>query len=172
MVTKTKALETLPSSLDPSLEQAFSEGLARFHAGEFSAAADIFGSVRARIVNQDNLGFSYVVQRYLAAIQDRLKVCNDPCNETLEMSAQLFLNEKKSLAAMEVIDRAISESSQRAVLYYLKAIAYAQLEQDQESAAALMRALELDPNFIFLFRLESDFDSVRNTDAFLELASD
>ena len=172
MVTKTKTLETLVSVLDPSVEQAFLEGLAKLNAGELTEAANAFESVRARILNQDNLGLSHVVQRYLAAIQNRLSGCNDSCQEMVEMVAQLLLNKKDSLAALEVIDKAIQESPNRAVLFYLKATAHAQLEQDQEAASALLKSVELDPDFIFRFRLEPDFDDIRGTDAFLVLPVD
>jgi tetratricopeptide (TPR) repeat protein len=172
MVTKTKALETSVSALDPSVEQAFSKGLAKLNAGDLPAAASAFESVQTRTVNQDNLGLSRTAQRYLTAIQDRLKDSIEPCHETLEMSAQLLLNRTASIAALQVIDKAIQELPQRAVLYYLKAIAYAQMEQGQESADALIKAVALDGDFVFRFRLEPDFDSVRNVDAFLALPLD
>lgn len=169
MVTKTKALETLVSVLDPSVEQALLEGLVKFNAGELSAAATAFESIQARTTNKENLGLSCVAQHYLTAIQNRLKDSSHPCQETVEMSAQLLINGRDSVAALEVIDKAIQESPQRAVLYYLKATAHAQLEQDQESADALIKSVGIDPDFIFRFRLESDFDNVRGTDAFLDL---
>jgi tetratricopeptide (TPR) repeat protein len=172
MVTKTKALETFVSALDPSVEQAFLEGLAKLNAGELHAAVSAFEHVQSRTVNQDNLSLSYTTQSYLTALQDRLKDGAAPCHETLEMSVQLLLNRRSSVAALEVLDKAINESSHRAVLHYLKAIAHAQLEQDQESADALIKAVALDGDFIFRFRLEPDFDNVRNADAFLTLSLD
>jgi tetratricopeptide (TPR) repeat protein len=172
MVTKTKGLETLVSALDPLVEQALLEGLAKLNAGDLSAAVTAFEAVQTRTVNQENLGLGHIAQRYLAAIQSRLKDRSDPCQETIEMSAQLLINRGDSEAALEVIDKAIQESPQRAVLYYLKAIAYAQLEQEQESADALTEAVGIDPDFIFKFKLEPDFDGVRGTEAFLVLSSD
>jgi tetratricopeptide (TPR) repeat protein len=172
MVTKIKALETLVSALDPSIEQALLDGLAKFNVGELSEAAVAFNSIQTRTANQENLGLSHLAQYYLTAIQNRLKDCSDPCKETVEMSAQLLINRKDALAALEVLDKNIEESPQRAALYYLKATAYAQLEQSQESADALMKAMETDPDFLFRFRLEPDFDAVRSTDAFLSLALD
>jgi len=170
MVTKTKTLETSVSVLDPSVEQALLEGLAKLNAGELSAAAVAFESIQSRSVSKENLGLSHAAQYYLAAIKSRLEDRSDPCRETVEMSAQLLINRRDSVSALEVIDEAIKESPQRAVLYYLKATAHAQLEQEQESVNALIKAIDIDHDFIFRFKLESDFDNVRNADAFSVLS--
>ena len=137
-----------------------------------SAASAAFESIQAGEVGRENLGLRHSAHIYLAAIRNRISNCGTTCQETVEVLAQLLLNKRSPMEAIELIDKGIHETPQLAVLYYLKATAYAQLEREQEALEALVKAIELDSDFLFKFRLEPDFDNVRNTDAFLALSSD
>ena len=105
----------------------------------------------------------------MTAIQVRLQEQVAPTKETPELSAQLLLNHKNTAAALEGLDKALKAGPERATLHYLKALAHAQLGQVQESADALGQAMGLDPDIIFQFRLEPDFDGIRHSGPFATL---
>ncbi len=169
MATKTKTSEPSAATPVPSVETLFSEGLELLNAGKLAEAAEAFTQVQAEAMNQDRLNLGRTARGYLAAIQVRLHAQDVPAAETAEFSAQLLLNQKNPAAALETLDRAIGVAPARVTLLYLKAVAHAQLGQGQESADALAKAVELDADILFQFRLEPDFDGLRHSAAFAAL---
>lgn len=169
MATKTKTSETSASAPVPSVEKAFSEGLEHLNAGKLVEAATAFKFVQAQAMEQERLGLGRSAFSYLAAIQARLQEQGEPAQGTPELSAQLLLNKLNPGAALEILDRALGALPERATLLYLKALAHAQLEQAQESADALGKAVETDADFLYQFRLEPDFDKIRHTGPFAVL---
>ena len=169
MATKTKTSETSASAPVPSVEKVFSEGLEQLNAGKLVAAATAFKFVQAEAMTQERLGLGRTALNYLAAIQARLEQQEGAPEETAEMSAQLLLNQKSPAAALEAVEKALLALPERATLHYLKAVALAQLEQGQESADSLTKAVELDPDFLFQFHLEPDFENLRHTGPFAAL---
>jgi tetratricopeptide (TPR) repeat protein len=168
MATKTKTAETTASEV-LSVEEQFSEALELLNAGKLDAAGAAFTLVQAEAMAQERLNLGRTARGYLAAIQTRLHVQDAPVAEAGEMSAQLLLNQKNPQAALEALEKVIKATPERAALHYLKAVAHAQLGQGQESAEALGRAAELDPDILFQFRLEPDFDSIRHSGPFATL---
>ena len=169
MATKTITSETLASEPVTPVEQTFSEGLAHLDAGRLIEANTAFKYVLAQAAEQEHLGLGRTARGYLAAVEARLQEQGKPVEETPELTAQLLLNRKQSEPALAGLDQALAAQPQRATLHYLKAVAHAQLEQGQEAADALAKAVELDPDFLFQFRLEPDFDSLRHSGAFAVL---
>jgi tetratricopeptide (TPR) repeat protein len=166
MATEINNLDASILSSDSSLEQAFLEGLNQFNLGNFTQAASQFELVQTKAIEQEAISLKSTAGVYLAAIKNRNENKSDLSKETPEMLAQLLINKQSSIEAVEILDRAINEFPQRAVFYYLKSIAYAQLTNEQESADALTKAIELNHDFLFQYRLETDFDSVRNSEPF------
>jgi tetratricopeptide (TPR) repeat protein len=169
MATKTKTSETSASEPMPALEKLFSEGLAHLDAGRLDQAAAAFTQVEAEAMSQERLNLGRTARGYLTAIQTRLQEKGAPALETAELSAQLLLNKKNPAAALEALDKAIAVFPDRSALHYLKALAYAQLGQGQDSADALAKAVELNGDLLFQFHLEPDFDSIRHTGPFAAL---
>jgi len=169
MATKTKTSETSASEPVPAVETVFSEGLEQFNAGNLVAAGTAFRFVQEEALKQERLGLVRTVRGYLAALEARLQDQTALPTETAEMSAQLLLNQKSPEAALEGLGKALVLQPQRATLHYLKAVAHAQLEQAQEAADALAKAVELDADFLFQFRLEPDFDGLRHSGPFAAL---
>lgn len=169
MVTKTKNSET-PAQVPASpVDKVFSEGLAFLNAGKLAEATKAFELVQEQGAAQERLNLGRTARCYLAAIQARLAAKVTPAPDTPEMAAQLLLNLQDSAAALEIVDKALVAAPDRAILHYLKAVACAQLEQVEASAEALGKAAELDPDFLFQFRLESDFDGLRQQAPFAVL---
>jgi tetratricopeptide (TPR) repeat protein len=169
MATKTKTSETSASEPMPALEALFSEGLAHLDAGRLDQAAAAFTQVEAEAMGQERLNLGRTARGYLSAIQSRLQDQGAPALETPELSAQMLLNQKNPAAALEALDKAIAVFPDRSALHYLKALAHAQLGQGQDSADALAKAVELNGDLLFQFRLEPDFDSIRHSGPFAAL---
>ena len=169
MATKTKTSET-PAQVPASpVEKVFSEGLEFLNAGNLVAAAKAFEFVQTQAVLEERLNLARSARGYLVAIQTRVAAKVTPAPDTAEMAAQLLLNEQDAPAALALVDQALAASPDRAILHYLKAVASAQLEQVEASAEALAKAVSIDPDFLFQFRLESDFDGLRQQAPFAVL---
>ena len=161
MATKTKTSETpAPASASP-VEKVFAEGLELFNAGKLEEAAKAFEFVQAEGVAQERLSMVHTARGYLTAIQARFAAKKDQAPISAELTAQLLLNQQDPDGALAIVVKALGTSPDRAVLHYLNAVACAQLDQIQESADALAKAVALDPDVLFQFRLESDFDGLR-----------
>ena len=169
MATKTKTPETPAPKAPPSVDQAFSEGLGFLNAGDLDAAAKAFSFVAAEAGSQERLNLGRTARSYLAAIQARLQERGEPSKESGELAIQLMLNRKDAEAALARAEKALGAAPERAALHYLKAVAHAQLGHAQESADALARAVDLDPDLVYQFRLEPDFEGVRQSAPFVAL---
>jgi len=142
MATKTKTSGTpAPAPVD-AVEKLFSDGLAHLDGGRLVEAEAAFTKVQAEAIAQERLNLS---------------------------RAQLLLNKKNPAAALEALEPALKAFPDRGALHYLKAVAHAQQGQGQEAADALARAVELNGDLLFQFRLEPDFDSVRHSGPFAAL---
>ena len=165
MATKTKTSEV---SVAP-VEKTFAEGLEHFNAGRFEEAGRAFTAVLAEAVALERLSLVHTVRGYLTAIQARSEAKQIQAEVTPELAAQLLLNNQDAAGALELVEKALLAQPDRAVLHYLNAVACAQLGQVEASAAALAKAVELDADVLFQFRLESDFDGLRHQAPFAVL---
>ncbi len=169
MATKTKTSETPAPKPVPTVEQAFAEGLGHMNAGDLAAATKKFTFVEGEAAAQERLNLARTARSYLAAIQARIQERGAASKTAMEMDVQLMLNRKEAEAALSRLEPAVKADPKRAQLHYLKAIAHAQLGQGQESAEALARAVALDADLLYQFRLEPDFDAVRHSGSFAAL---
>ena len=165
MATKTKTSEVTVAPV----ENTFAEGLEHFNAGRFEEAAKAFNAVVAEAVVLERLGLVHSARGYLTAIQARIDANKTQGPLSPELAAQLLLNQQDANGALELVAKALQAQPDRAVLHYLNAVAFAQLEQVEASAEALAKAVELDPDVLFQFRLESDFDGLRHQAPFAVL---
>jgi len=163
MATKTKTSEIPAPVPSPSVEATFSEGLEQLNAGNLEAAAGSFGAVQEQAAAAGLLNLGRAARSYLAAIQARLLERGEATREAPELAAQVLLNQHESEAALAGLDKALAAAPERAPLLYLKALAHAQLDQAQEAADALGRAIKGDGDFLYQFRLEPDFDAIRHS---------
>ena len=167
MATKTKTSETQTQAAAQSgadtVEKTFSEGLEHFNGGRLAEAAKAFELVKAEAASHDRLNLGRAARGYLTAVQARLLEQTAAKADAPELSIQMLLNRGDATGALEILAKAIAGQPERAVLHYLNALAYAILEQAEESADALAKAISLDPEVLFQFRLDADFDGVRST---------
>ena len=165
MATKTKTIEV---SVAP-VEKTFTEALELFNAGNIEASATALALVVTEATALERLNLVHSAKAYLMAIQARRDAQQAEAPQTPELAAQLLLNEQEPAQALAVIEKALAADPDRAVLHYLNAVACAQLDEVQASADALAKAVALDPDVLFQFRLESDFDGLRQQAPFAVL---
>lgn len=170
MATKTKTSDNPAPAPASMLDQAFSDGLGQLNAGRLAEAGEIFTRVQAEAVAQGQLTLARSCRLYLAAIETRAHAGEEKVEKDPALTAQLALNRKAAAEALEILQPALAAEPGRAVLHYLAAVAKAQLEQGEGAAESLGRAIELDETFLFQFRLEPDFDTLRHSAAFANLA--
>jgi hypothetical protein len=169
MATKTKTSEPPAPKPVPSVERTFAEGLGHLNAGNLAAATKAFTLVEGEAAAQERLNLARTARSYLAAIQARLQEQGTASKAPLEMEVQLMLNRRGAEAALARLEPALKAAPQRAPLHYLKAVAHAQLGQGPESAESLSRAVALDADLLYQFRLEPDFDALRQSGTFASL---
>jgi len=161
MASKTKTSEIPASAPDASVEKLFSEGLEMLNAGKLEQAA---AGIHAGSGGGDQSGAPELGMHrpgLFGRHPGPAPRAGRGRQGKRRFSIQLLLNQKNPQAALEALGKAIQAGPERVALHYLKAVAHAQLGQGQESAEALGRAAELDPDILFQFRLEPDFDGIR-----------
>lgn len=163
MATKSKstATSTLPKALGDKLSKAISLVEAKKH-GE---AEVMLQELAKEAAEGRHLGLERTARTYLIVCA-AAKPVKGPAPSP-EMQAQLHLNRRESKEAIEILDKALKAHSDWAQLHYLKAIAFAQLGDVASTAAALGKAVELNNDTRFVYRLESDFDAFRREPAFV-----
>ena len=83
-------------------------------------------------------------------------------------AATIALNRRDSAEAISLLEKAVSSHPSDDRLHYMLALAHA-LNQDTDSATNhLAKAISLNPENRIQAREEADFDSIRETEAFIE----
>ncbi len=83
------------------------------------------------------------------------------------MELSQLLNEGESEAALEKAEKATKAHADQAAMHYLKATAMAQMGRYEESAEALRKAISINPDYGWTFRLEPDFSRARASSHFV-----
>jgi predicted Zn-dependent protease len=171
MVTKAKAKQeaapqAAPKAAGPHpLAEEFAKAIKQLEQGKASEAAKALEGLVAKAHEQGQWHLKRSAQSYLN-LALRQTTTPKETKLTAEAEAQLLLNRKDAKGALALLDKALKAQPQQAKLHYLKAVALAQLEQDEPCAASLKTALELDADLTYLFRMEPDFEDMRDHPAF------
>jgi hypothetical protein len=166
MATKPKTTESQAPLKDASLEAMLAKALAQFDGGDVKGAAAAFAALQEQSLQQDEYRLARTAQRYLDGIRLRQETAAADPAVTPEMGIQVALNRRESEGALAQADAALKAHPDRAGLHYLKAMALAQADKADASAEALAKATSLDPGLLYQFRLEPDFDGVRQAAPF------
>jgi predicted Zn-dependent protease len=166
MATKTKAhsAQPAPKAHNP-LHDEFGKGVKLFEQGKRAEAAKIMESVTHKAREAGDVHLLRSAQTYITLSGEG----DGAAKETKvgpEMEAQLLLNRKDPKAAIAAVDKALKTHPKEARLHYLKAMALAQQDQEEASAASLKSAIELEPSLVHVYRLEPDFEEMRGSSAF------
>lgn len=165
MATKTKApAQPAPKAHNP-LHDEFGKAVKLFEQGKRTEAAKHFEGLTEKAREAGEVHLLRSARTYLALCGEESGAAKES-KVGPEMEAQLLLNRKDAKGAIAAVDKALKTHPKEARLHYLKAVALAQLDQEDASAASLKTALELEPSFAHVFRLEPDFEEMRGSSAF------
>lgn len=85
----------------------------------------------------------------------------DPVSEI-----QACLNHRDSAEALKQVEKALKSHPAHASLHYLRSVAFAQSDNTEAAAESLKKALELDPDLVFQWHMEPDFNPIRKSPLF------
>ncbi len=157
----TAAAPILPKAVDSQLSKA----LALVEAKKYAEATELFQALVGPAKEAGSLTLERTVRNYLALCER--KTAKAPKGAARpEGDAQWLLNRGDSQGALTLLDKAIAAEPTNGILQFLKASAFAQMGDAEAAAEALNRSLLLDGDLLHLYRLETDFDGVRNTAPF------
>jgi tetratricopeptide (TPR) repeat protein len=168
MATKAKSSGTSVITPAESLEGKLTEALVLLEKSNAAEARVLLVDVQAQALEAGHLSMARTARCYLAAMDAR------QAPEAREMGtaaarAILCLNRKETPDALALLDQALAAEPGKASHHYLRAVALAQLEQPAEAAEALAKAIQLDPDLVFQFRMDNDFDAIRHSAPFAAL---
>ncbi len=147
----------LPKALDSQLTKA----LGLVGTKHYAEAMEIFKALVGPAKEAGNIPLQRTLHNYLLVCEH--KTAKTPKGAASpEGEAQWLLNKKDSTGALAMLEKSIKTAPTSGILQFLKATAHAQLGDAEASAEALNRSLLLNGDLLHLYRLETDFDTVRN----------
>ena len=171
MATKAKTAPTPKAALPAdqaaasSATSAFEHALGQFEAGKHAEAAKALEAVVGAADEAGEWAVKRRAQIYLGLAQTKQ---NPPkaVKPTALVEIQASLNRRNTEEAMKLIDKEVKDHPTLAVAYYLRSLAFAQTENVEASADSLNRALELDPDLVFQWHMDPDFNAIRKSPLF------
>lgn len=155
--TGATATPILPKALDSQLTKA----LGLVESKHYGEAMEIFKALVGPAKEAGNVALQRTLHNYLVVCEH--KTAKAPkTTDSPEGDAQWLLNKKDATAALALLEKSIKATPTSGILHFLKATAHAQVGDAEASADALNRSLLLNGDLIHLYRLETDFDAVRN----------
>ncbi len=151
----------LPKALDSQLTKA----LGLVESKHYAEAMEVFKALVGPAKEAGNIPLQRTLHNYLVVCEHKTSKAPKG-SASPEGDAQWLLNKKDSTGALALLEKSIKASPTSGILQFLKATAHAQLGDAEAAADSLNRALLLNSDLIHLYRLETDFDAVRNTGAF------
>lgn len=175
MATKAKPTATTNSAsakgLGPTLGDKLNAALEHLHGGRPAEAQKALEALLPEAREAADFALLHRIRTTLTALEVRLAK-PEKIKEQPDLVATVHLNRHESQEAIQVLDKALKADGENARFHFLKATALAQLEQVEQAAEALRRAVSIDPGMQVLFRLEKDFDHVRYDSAFAAFERD
>ncbi len=151
------ATPSIPKAIDSQLTKA----LGLMESKHYTEAMEQFKAITGPAKEIGNIALQRTVRNYLVVCEH--KTAKAPKGgATPEGDAQWLLNRKDSTGALALLEKSIKAAPTSGILQFLKATAHAQLGDAEASAEALNRSLLLNSDLLHLYRLETDFDGVRN----------
>ncbi|HEX9081217.1 MAG TPA: tetratricopeptide repeat protein [Holophagaceae bacterium] len=170
MVTKAKSTAApktaAPAAAPPSPHaDTLAKGVKLVDSGKHAEAVPVLEALVREAQASGDWAMKRRAQVYLSLAQDRLAPAKaataDPVTEV-----QAHLNRRDSEAALKLLDKLLKEHSSKALFHYLRAVALAQREQAEDAAESLKKALDLDPDLLYLWHMEPDFAAMRKSPLF------
>lgn len=168
MATKAKSTEApkpTPAAAPSPHASTLAKGLKLVEGGKHAEAVTLLEALIKEAEASGEWAIKRRAQVYLTLAQSHLHPAQtaavDPMTEL-----QAHLNRREHAAAQKVLDKLLKDQPGRGLLHYLRAVAFAQADQAEPAAEALKKALELDPDLVFLWHMEPDFAAMRKSPLF------
>lgn len=170
MATKGKSApapkSTPPPQAPPSpLASALAKAIKLAESGKHADAVKTLEALAKEAQAAGDWAMKRRAQVYLALSEAKLHppktAAADPIGDILS-----HLNRKECEEALKLIDKALKGHPAKGQLHYLRAVAFAQAGNAEASAENLKKATELDPDLVFQWHMEPDFNSVRKSPLF------
>jgi predicted Zn-dependent protease len=171
MATKAKTEPVSKSTPAPSqpapspLVAAFSKAMKQVEAGKHSEAAKALESLMQEAEAAGEWSMKRRAQIYLALCETKIHPAQaatlDPITEI-----QACLNRHETDEAIKLSEKALKGHPTKGSLHYLRAVAFAQAENTDASAESLKKAVEIDPDFVYQWHMEPDFNAIRKSPLF------
>ena len=171
MATKAKS-DTSPKSKpaparapEHPLAAAFGKAVKLLDAGKAADAGKAFQD----LIKEAEAGGDWAMKRraqvYAALAEGKAHPAKPATADSIS-EIQACLNRRQTTEAMKLLDKELKAHAGKAVLHYLRAVAFAQSEQVEPSAEALRKALDLDGDLVFQWHMEPDFNAIRKSPLF------
>jgi len=165
-MAKAKTTTATPTPILPkALDSQLTKALGLVGSKHYAEALEIFKALVGPAKEAGNITLQRTLHNYLVVCEH--KTAKAPKGAASpEGEVQWLLNKKDSTSALALLEKSIKAAPTSGILQFLKSTAHAQLGDAEASAEALTRSLLLNSDLIHLYRLETDFDDVRNTAPF------
>jgi tetratricopeptide (TPR) repeat protein len=161
-MAKAKASTATPTPILPkALDSQLTKALGLVGSKHYAEAMEIFKALVGPAKEAGNIPLQRTLHNYLVVCEHRTSKAPKGATGP-EGEAQWLLNKKDSEGALALLEKSIKAAPTNGILYFLKATAHAQLGDAEASAEALNRSMLLNGDLLHLYRLETDFDAVRN----------
>ncbi len=171
MATKAKT-ESAPKpapapaqSVSSQLAQALGNAIKLVDSGKHAEADKALETLMQEAQAAGDWPMKRRAQVYLALTQAKLHPAKVvAADATTEIQA--CLNRREPDEAIKLSEKALKGHPSQGSLYYLRAVAFAQAENADACAESLKKACELDPDFVFQWYMEPDFNPIRKSPLF------
>jgi predicted Zn-dependent protease len=171
MATKAKSDPTpksAPASSQPAqspLADSYAKAVKLVDTGKFAEAVKALTTLQENATTAGDWGMKRRAQIYLTVAEAKAHAPKaQPTDATTEIQA--CLNRRETDEALKLADKAIKAHPAQGSLHYLRAVAFAQGENAEAAAESLKKAMDLDPDFVYQWHMEADFNAIRKSPLF------
>lgn len=171
MATKAKTQPAPKTAVVPSpvapypLASAFAAAVKFVNTGNYAEASTALQS----LVQEAQVAGDWAVKRraqvYLTLAESKLHPAKESTADPVT-EIQACLNRHQTDEALKLSEKAIKGHPAKASLHYLRSVAFAQAENTEAAAESLKKAVDLEPDFVYQWHMERDYDSIRKSPLF------
>lgn len=167
MATKTKTAPVAPS--EGTLEARLTAALESFHGGKADAEAALTAVLEEALAGGEaHVALVRRIRMNLAALAERKATRTEETVDILA-AATAALNRKQPQEAQALLEKAEAEVKTRPAFHYLCAQVQAVEGNLDAAAGCLSKALAGNPDLLYTYMLEPDFEAARRHPAFVAL---
>jgi predicted Zn-dependent protease len=160
-----KSTPVPPQAAANPLADAFGKALKLMDAAKYGEAAKALEGLMHEAEAAGDWAMKRRAQVYLTQAESKIHPSEAFQADTIS-EIQACINRREPAEALKLIEKALKTHAAKAVLYYLRAIAFAQSENTEASAESLKKAMELEPAFVYQWHMEPDFNTIRKSALF------